>query len=67
MSNRFPWNIVRSFKAVSCADGTIRLEPDYIKPWKGPEEGGGPGIFTRMALAAWCQQRLLKRGTNLPA
>lgn len=61
---RFPWKLVRGFKVKSCADGTLRVEPDYINPWKGPEEGGGPGLFTRMALATWVEHRLQKRRTS---
>ena len=42
------------------------VEPDYINPYKGPEEGGGPGIMTRMALADWILNRLTKRRTSQP-
>jgi hypothetical protein len=48
----------------SRADGTLLIEPVYRHPWKGPEEGGGPGLFTRIALAVWCENRLAKRGTR---
>lgn len=58
---RFPWNTVKGWKVSSRADGSILIEPDYIHPWKGNKEGGGPGLFTRMALADWCLHRLSKR------
>lgn len=57
----WPWTIVRSFKTASRADGSILIEPDYIRPYRGRDEGGGPGIFTRMLLAVWCEKRLAKR------
>lgn len=58
---KFPWNIVKGFSVKSLANGNLLIEPDYINPWKGEEEGGGPGLFTRMELADWCQRRLSKR------
>jgi len=57
----FPWDVVKGWSVTSRADGSLLIEPDYINPYRGPEEGGGPGMFTRMALADWCLQRLTKR------
>jgi hypothetical protein len=57
---RFPWNLVKGWKVYSTANGHIVIEPDYINPWKGPELGGGPGMFTRMRLALWVSDRLMK-------
>jgi hypothetical protein len=64
MGNRFPWDTVKGWKVSSLANGNLLIEPDYIHPYKGPEEGGGPGLFTRMALADWCLNRLCKRRVN---
>lgn len=60
---RFPWDTVKSWKVSSLANGHLLIEPDYIHPYRGPKEGGGPGIFTRMALANWCLHRISKRRT----
>lgn len=61
---RFPWNVVKSFAVKSCADGTLRIEPVYnpakFRPYT-PENGGGPGLMTRLDLAEWCERRLAKR------
>ena len=38
----------------SCADGTIKIEPQWNKKRFGvysDEYGGGPGVFSRMAAA----------------
>ncbi len=61
MSKRFPWNVVKGWSVTSRADGSLLIEPDYINPYRGPVEGGGPGILTLMALATWCLERLTKR------
>lgn len=61
MSRRFPWNVVKGWSVSSRADGSLLIEPDYINPRRGPDEGGGPGLFTRLALATWCLERLTKR------
>lgn len=66
MADRFPWNVVRGFKVQSLANGNLLVEPDYIEPYRGPEEGGGPGLFTRMRLAAWCFKHISKRGATQP-
>jgi hypothetical protein len=57
---RFPWGIVRGFKVVSLANGHLLIEPDYIP---APiEEGCTPvGVFTRIRLALWVSDRLVKR------
>lgn len=57
----FPWDVVKGWSVTSRADGTLLIEPDYINPYRGPEEGGGPGLFTRMKLADWILHRLCKR------
>ena len=61
---RFPWDTVKGWSVTSRADGTMLIEPDYIHPYKGPDEGGGPGLFTRMKLADWCLNRLCKRADS---
>jgi len=66
MNKRFPWNVVKGWSVTSRADGSLLVEPDYINPYRGPEEGGGPGLFTRMALADWILNRLTKRRGALP-
>lgn len=60
---RFPWNIVKGWTVASCADGTLRVEPQYINT-PAPDGEGGPGLFTRMRLAAWAERRLCKRGSR---
>lgn len=64
MSKRFPWNTVKGWSVSSRADGTLLVEPHYdpevIKPYT-PEDGGGPGLFTRMRLADWVLNRLCKQ------
>lgn len=57
---RFPWNIVRGWEVSSLSNGDIRIKPDYIpKPY---EEGFAPvGLFTRLRLALWVSDRLMKR------
>lgn len=67
MAARWPWNAVRGFKVESLANGNMLVTPDWINAWKGPEEGGGPGLFTRLRMALWIEQRLLKRGTKQPS
>ena len=62
-SRRFPWDTVKGWKVSSLANGNMLIEPDYINPYKGPEEGGGPGLFTRLAMADWILNRLCKRRT----
>lgn len=62
----FPWDVVKGWSVTSRVDGSMLVEPDYINPYKGPEEGGGPGIMTRMALADWILNRLTKRRTSQP-
>jgi hypothetical protein len=57
----FPWNVVKGWKVSSLANGNLLVEPDYIHPYKGAEEGGGPGLFTRLALADWLLHRMTKR------
>jgi hypothetical protein len=40
------------YRVESCADGTLRVEPDWPQfPKYTDEEGGGPGLFSRMNLA----------------
>ena len=51
------WSQVRRFSVMSRADGTLLVEPDYYSKWT-PEEGGGPGLLTRLALAKWIELRL---------
>lgn len=62
MSHRFPWNRVQGFTVKSLANGALLIEPTYTHPNRDPEEFGGPGLFTRLALAKWCEKRLAKRG-----
>ncbi len=40
------------YKVHSCSDGTLTIEPAWPKfrPWTA-EEGGGPGVYSRMVLA----------------
>jgi len=47
------------YKVVSCADGTLSVKPTWpqFQPWN-EEDGGGPGLFSRMALAANLQRWL---------
>lgn len=61
MKARWPWNVVKSFEVHSLANGNLTIKPVYWNPYKGPEEGGGPGLLTRMALAEWAEKRLSKR------
>lgn len=63
VSIRFPWNRVKSFTVKSLANGSLLIEPTYTNPNRDPEEFGGPSLFTRMALAKWCEKRLAKRET----
>lgn len=46
---------VHCFLVVSCADGTLRLEPEYVHE---PVEPGCAvlGVDARMALAEWVQR-----------
>lgn len=64
VSKRWPWNCVRSFRVSSLANGNLLVEPQYdpekIRPYT-ERDGGGPGLFTRMALAEWAEKRLTKR------
>lgn len=62
---RFPWDVVKGWSVTSRADGTLLIEPDYIEP-HDPEKGGGPGVMTRLKLAAWCLDRLCKRRASQP-
>lgn len=40
------------YRVLSCADGSLRIEPDWPgEEYFDEETGGGPGLFTRMALA----------------
>ena len=52
------------YQADSCADGTIRITPMWRQfPKWNEQDGGGPGLSTRMNLAARIEQtlnRLLK-------
>lgn len=64
MGKRFPWNVVKGWKVSSLAGGKMLVEPDYIEPWRGEEEGGGPGLFTRLRIALWISERLVKRRTG---
>lgn len=60
---RFPWNIVRGWTVSSLSDGSILIEPDYIP--KPVEEGCAPvGVLTRIRLALWISDRLMKRRTT---
>ena len=60
---KFHWNIVRGWTVESLANGHILVKPDYIpQPY---EEGCSPvGVFTRMRLALWIYDRLVKRKAN---
>jgi len=62
---KFPWNIVRGWEVSSLANGHILIEPDYIPaPY---EKGYAPvGVFTRMRLALWVSDRLVKRRAVKP-
>jgi hypothetical protein len=62
---KFPWNIVKGWSVSSLANGHILIEPDYIPaPY---EEGCSPiGVFTRIRLALWVSDRLVKRRTKTP-
>lgn len=62
----FPWDVVKGWSVTSRADGTLLVEPVYIEPYD-PENGGGPGVMTRLALADWCLDRLHKRATHQPS
>ena len=59
---RFPWDTVKGWSVSSRADGTLLIEPDYIDKYD-PENGGGPGLMTRLALATWYLDRLCKRAS----
>lgn len=61
MADRWPWNRIRGFKVESQADGNILVTPDWIAPYRGPDEGGGPGLFSRMAMAEWIEDKLRRR------
>lgn len=61
VSSKFPWNVVKGWSVTSRADGSLLIKPEYVKPYKGSEEGGGPGMFTRMALTGWILNRITKR------
>jgi hypothetical protein len=64
VSVKFPWNIVKGWKVESLANGHILIEPDYIPV--PIEEGCSPvGVFTRMRLALWVSDRLVKRRTTV--
>lgn len=39
----------------SCADGSLRVDPDWIGPKYDPEDGGGPGVGERLSAAAWLE------------
>ena len=57
---RFPWTIIRGWNVSSLANGNILIEPDYIQP--PIEDGCAPvGLFTRLRLALWVSDRLVKR------
>jgi len=64
VAKRFPWDTVKGWAVTSRADGTLLIEPDYIDPYRGPDEGGGPGVMTRLALADWCLNRLCKQSRD---
>lgn len=52
----------------SLSDGTMKIEPE----WRGvriytPEDGGGPGLLSRLAAAKWCQSLINAHlGKGLP-
>ncbi|RPI19659.1 MAG: hypothetical protein EHM65_01215 [Acidobacteriales bacterium] len=62
---KFPWNIVKGWEVSSLANGEILIKPNYIpKPY---EAGCAPvGVFTRMRLALWVSDRLMKRRITSP-
>jgi hypothetical protein len=64
---KFPWNLVKSFKCASLADGRLIVTPEYdperIRPYT-EVDGGGPDVFLRMALAKWVEKRLKKKGSK---
>lgn len=48
-----------SVKVASCADGSLKIVPE----WKGarkytPEDGGGPGLLNRLGAAEALEQEL---------
>lgn len=51
------------YKVASCADGTLRVTPTYpdLPPWN-PDDGGGPGLIHRLALAAAVERELNRIG-----
>lgn len=53
MKRRSPIQVLfESVECVSLANGQITVTPKWrCGEWRGPEEGGGPGLFTRMAGA----------------
>lgn len=65
MGDRWPWNRVRGFKVESLANGNMLVTPDWIDAYKGPMEGGGPGLMTRLEMAEWIAGKIeRKRGTQ---
>lgn len=56
---RFPWNIVKVWNVSSLASGNILIQPEYI-------DGRIPGVFTRMRLALWVSDRIVKRRAAEP-
>lgn len=53
----------------SCADGSMNIKPVWkgVKPYT-PEDGGGPGLLSRLAAAKRCEKllneylKVVKRG-----
>ncbi len=66
---RRPPSIKRAgpYKVQSCADGTLRVTPEWprLRKWN-PEDGGGPGLFSRLSLAEDLQDWLNGGPASLP-
>lgn len=52
---------IKSFKVDSRADGTFIIRPEWKGPKWTPEDGGGPGLFTRLATARAISRILNRR------
>ena len=55
------------YRVLSCADGSLRVTPEWPQdpPWS-EDEGGGPGLFSRLQLAAEIEE-FLNVGTRVEA
>ena len=52
---------IKSFKVDSRSDGTFIIRPDWKGPKWTPEDGGGPGVLTRLATARIISKILNRR------